>query len=138
MIHKISVTMPIKSTMSYPIMIGASLYDFAAWLPKNKTFNQIVIITDHAVKKHYGLLLQKRLKQAGHNSLLLSFPAGEKFKNNKTKQTIEDAMLQHRCDRDTLILALGGGVVGDLAGYIASDLYASVLYPNSNYFVSHG
>src|SRR3990167_3407444 len=128
MIHEISMTIPIKSTISYPIIIGASLYDVSTWLPKNKTFNQIVIITDHTVKKHYGLLLNKYLRQTGHNSLLLSFPAGEKFKNNKTKQEIENAMLQHRCERDTLILALGGGVVGDLAGYIAATYMRGVPY----------
>src|SRR5476651_340209 len=90
--------------------------------------SHMVIITDNTVKKLYGLNLQKCLKKAGHHCLLLSFPAGEKFKNNKTKQTIEDAMLQHRCDRDTLILALGGGVVGDLAGYIAATYMRGVSY----------
>lgn len=127
MIHEISVTIPNEPAVSYPIIIGADLYDFTTWLPKKK-FNQIVIITDRAVKKRYGCDLQKHLNQAGRNSLLLSFPAGEKSKNYQTKQAIEHAMQLHRCDRDTLIIALGGGVVGDLAGFIAATYLRGVPY----------
>ena len=127
MIHKISMTIPIERAVEYSIMVGASLYDFATWLPK-KSFSQIVIITDNIVKKRYGLNLQKCLKRAGYISLLLSFPAGEKFKNYKTKQSIEHAMLLHHCDRDTLIVALGGGVVGDIAGFIAATYLRGISY----------
>jgi 3-dehydroquinate synthase len=135
MSHILSVKMPIKLSMKlptrpaidYPINIGANIYDVSAWLPK-KRFNQIVIITDNIVKKRYGFALQHSLKKAGHPCLLLSFPSGEKYKNSKTKQTIENAMLFHRCDRDTLILALGGGVVGDIAGFIAATYLRGISY----------
>jgi len=123
----ISVTKASEQPTDYPIMIGCSLYDFAAWFPKKK-FSHIVIITDHRVKKKYGLHLQKKLKHAGHNALLFSFPAGEKSKNYKTKQAIENNMHIHHCDRDTLILALGGGVVGDVAGFIAATFLRGVAY----------
>jgi 3-dehydroquinate synthase len=87
-----------------------------------------VIITDNTVKKYYGLSLQKQLKKSGHKVLLLSFPAGERFKSSQTKQTIEHKMLTHACDRNTLILALGGGVTGDLAGYIAATYLRGIAY----------
>jgi 3-dehydroquinate synthase len=127
MIHEIAVKIPRGSALHYPIKIGASLYDLATWFPK-KTFSQIVIITDHTVKKQYGLNLHKYLKRAGHTSLILSFPAGEKFKNNKTKKSLENTMLLYRCDKYTLIVALGGGVVGDIAGFIAATYLRGIPY----------
>src|SRR3990167_11384372 len=102
---KLSITLPKKSTTQYPIIIGANLFKINSWLPKKK-FSQLVIITDHQVKKLVGLRLQRALKKAGHTVLLQSFAAGEKNKNYKTKQTIENAMLRYRCDRNCLILAL--------------------------------
>lgn len=127
MIHKIPVTIQNQRAIGYPIFIGAGLYDFRTWLPK-QNFTYIVIITDRFVKKYYGLNLQKHLNEAGYTSLLFSFPAGEKFKNYRSKQAIEHAMQRHRCDKDTLILALGGGVVGDLAGYIAATYLRGIPY----------
>lgn len=127
MINQISVALPIKPAAGYSIIMSANLFDITTWLP-NKTFSQIVIITDSTVKKRYGLKLQNRLNQAGYNSLLLSFPAGEKSKNYKTKQVIEHAMQLHHCGRNTLIVALGGGVVGDLAGFIAATYLRGLPY----------
>lgn len=126
MIQQISVT-PIPQRINYSIIMGINLYDFTAWLPK-QTFQKIVIITDDTVKNHYGLKLQKNLHQAGYNSVLFSFPAGEKFKNYNTKQMIEHSMQLECCNRDTLIIALGGGVVGDLAGFIAASYLRGVPY----------
>lgn len=117
----------IKSTLNYHIIVGSSLFDFSVWLGK-KTYSRIVIITDNIVKKYYGSKLNILLKTAGYDSLLLSFPAGEKYKNNKTKQKIEDKMLACSCDRAILIVALGGGVVGDIAGFIAATYLRGVPY----------
>jgi 3-dehydroquinate synthase len=109
------------------MIINAPILDLHAWLPE--THNQeIVIITDHKVKQLYALLLQNALQNRGYNCLLLSFPAGEKYKNHKTKQMLETTMLQHSCRRDCLILALGGGVVGDVAGFIAATYHRGVAY----------
>ncbi len=55
---------------------------------------------------------------------LLSFQVrpGEEAKSRKQKELIEDFMLENKCTRDTVILALGGGVVGDLSGFVAATL----------------
>lgn len=124
--HKISVNIPNKPWTEYSIIIGKSISQFTSYLPKK--IQHIVIITDNRVKKYYGLDLQKRLKKNYPSCLLLSFPPGEKFKNNTTKQLIENAMLRNRCARDTLIIALGGGVVGDLSGFIASTYLRGIPY----------
>lgn len=123
----IEVKLPKKPKTYYPIYIGNSIYDFDLWLPKVK-FSKIVIITDNLVKKKYGLKLCKQLKKSDISVLLISFPAGEKYKNHETKQKLELLMLKHHCDRKTLILALGGGVVGDVAGFIAATYLRGVPY----------
>lgn len=127
MMHEIVMKMPVETPRDYSIKIGVKLHDVTAWLPK-RLFSQMVIITDNTVKKIIGIRLQHALQQAGYDSLLLSFSAGEKNKNNKTKQKMENAMLAHRCDRDTLILALGGGVVGDIAGFVAATYLRGIAY----------
>ncbi len=121
MIHTVYAT-------SYPIQIGAQLCDVTSWIPAATSHQRIVIITDHTVKKHYGLHLQKYLQKKELNTLLISFPAGEHYKNYKTKQKIENAMQRQHCGKDTLILALGGGVVGDIAGFIAATYMRGIPY----------
>lgn len=113
---------------SYPIQIGVQLLDIDSWFPLATTYHNIVIISDHTVKKYYGLHLQKHLQHKKINTLLLSFPAGDKYKNYQTKQKIENAMQQQQCGKDTLILALGGGVVGDIAGFIAATYMRGIPY----------
>lgn len=85
-----------------------------------------VIITDDEVKKLYGEELQKTLQEQGAKVELLSFPAGEQSKNQETKTKLEYEMLELGCKRDTLIIALGGGVVGDLAGFIAATFMRGI------------
>ncbi len=112
---------------SYSIRIGTDLLkELLTMLPKNK--RMAVIITDHIVKKHYAISIERSLKQAGYKTLLLSCPAGEQSKNGRTKSRLEEKMLAQGCDRDTLILALGGGVVGDLAGFIAATFMRGIAY----------
>jgi len=121
----ILVQIPPGKSQSYPILIASGLLSDHTWFPKN---NNIVIITDHAVKKKYGNALATRLKKQSKQVLLLSFPAGETFKNAKTKQYLEEKMLQQHYNRDTLVIALGGGVVGDMAGFIAATYMRGIAF----------
>lgn len=88
----------------------------------------IVIITDNIVRQYHAMPLIKKLKKQGHNVLLLSFPAGEKSKHIRTVIKLQEAMLNHYCRRDVLIMALGGGVVGDIAGFVAATYLRGVEY----------
>lgn len=122
----IIVNIPTLSAKSYPILIANDLLiEPNLWLPNN---HNIVIITDHSVKKCYGTQLANILKKQGKHILLLSISPGEQSKTAKTKQLLEEKMLQHRYNRDTLILALGGGVIGDLAGFIAATYLRGIPY----------
>jgi 3-dehydroquinate synthase len=102
------------------------LGDPERWLPAGSLEKRLVIITDKNVEKYYGNHLLNQL--INYKPLLLSFPPGEKSKNYRTKQTLEEEMLRHHCGKDTLILALGGGVVGDMAGFIAATYMRGISY----------
>ncbi|MFH1105789.1 MAG: 3-dehydroquinate synthase [Candidatus Aenigmatarchaeota archaeon] len=78
------------------------------------------IITDSNVGPLYGASLLKDLKGHGLNADIFYFSAGEEHKNRETKSYLEDMLTEKGFGRDTLIIALGGGVVGDLAGFVAA------------------
>ncbi|OGT46989.1 MAG: 3-dehydroquinate synthase [Gammaproteobacteria bacterium RIFCSPHIGHO2_12_FULL_41_15] len=123
----LTVRIPAKEPVAYPIVIGSGVLEKISAELLNQ-HNQIVLITDNKVKKLYGDFLCRLLKNKGYKILLLSFSSGEKFKNKKTKDILEEQMLSHSCKRHTLILALGGGVVGDLAGFIAATYMRGIPY----------
>eukprot|EP00434_Breviolum_minutum_P032740 symbB.v1.2.028953.t1/scaffold3121.1/size63108/1 len=82
----------------------------------------LVIVSDETVDGHYGDRLMQAFEKHGGPMKVLryAFVAGESSKNRETKAAIEDFMLSNKCTRDSAILALGGGVVGDLAGFTAA------------------
>lgn len=103
--------------ISLPIYFGINL------LPKIlKSLNCLhcVIITDSNVKPLYGNPLEQFLKEKGLTVSLISFPAGEEFKTRETKETCENEMLKEGVDRQACVIGLGGGVVVDLAGFVAA------------------
>ena len=123
------IQLPSEPARNYPIFIGAELLlKLEEFLASHFPKSQLVIITDHQVEKMYGTVLAEALLQRGHQVLLLAFQAGEKFKTAKTKAQLEEQMLQYHCGRDTVILALGGGVVGDVAGFVAATYLRGVPY----------
>ncbi len=89
-----------------------------AYLPK--TCHRLAIITDANVAKLHGSAFSEALDQAGIPHVLIPFPAGEESKTRKTKDRLEDLLLSNNFGRDCCIVALGGGVVIDLAGFVAA------------------
>lgn len=98
------------------------------FLQKEFPKSTCVIITDETVKKLYGEKLFILLKKNGRKVFLLSIPDGELSKNQKNKTIIEEKMLKLHIDRQAVIIALGGGVVGDLAGFIAATYMRGIPY----------
>lgn len=86
----------------------------------------IVIITDNKVKSLYGLKLLAHLNAVGISVSLFSFPAGEKSKTLYTVVRLQEQMFKFGCGRDVKVVALGGGVVGDVAGFAASTYMRGV------------
>jgi 3-dehydroquinate synthase len=118
---KVTVQLPAAPASDYPIIIQAGLLrQPQTWLSRCGDFENVVIITDHHIRKLYGHDLAQSLKKSGRRVLLLAFRPGEASKNQQIKQNLEEKMLRHGCGLNTVCLALGGGVCGDIAGFIAA------------------
>jgi 3-dehydroquinate synthase len=129
MMKQLTVAIPAKVATSYPIAIGKNLLPtIIQYLKKLLVKAEVVIITDHRVKKLYGQALATALTQQGYNVRLFSFAAGEKSKQQHTKAYLEERMFRAGCDRQTVCLALGGGVVGDLTGFLAATYMRGISY----------
>jgi 3-dehydroquinate synthase len=111
---------------SYPIYVGADLLaDPKLYLP-HLTQKKVAIVTNNTIAPLYLDKLGAALHAAGVEVVRIVVPDGEKHKNWQTLNTIFDALLSHRCERKTTIIALGGGVVGDLAGFAAASYLRGV------------
>ena len=88
----------------------------------------LAIVSDRTVDGHYGGRLAEAFAARGSGPRVLryAFPAGEGSKNRDTKAMIEDFLLSERCTRDSALVALGGGVVGDLVGFTAATYMRGV------------
>lgn len=125
------VTIKLKSVTdnTYKIFIQKNCSDeLIAFLKKTKLGGKYAIITDSKVKKLYGNTLLKFLKKNGLNSDIFSFSEGEKSKNLQTVENLANTMIEKKFDRKDAIIALGGGVVGDLAGFLASIYMRGIPY----------
>lgn len=91
---------------------------------------KFAVITDSNVKELYAKPLSEKLAKAGYHVDMFTFPAGEKSKTRETKAMVEDAMLEKDYRRDCCIIAVGGGVVTDLAGFIAGTFARGVPFIN--------
>lgn len=97
-------------------------------LKKLKLGNRYAIITDSKVERLYGIALLRNLKKNGIEAELFSFKEGEISKNLKTVETLAEQMVEKGFDRKDAIIALGGGVVGDMAGFLASIYMRGIPY----------
>jgi 3-dehydroquinate synthase len=90
--------------------------------------HRYAIITDKNLEKIYGKNILQKMREAGFKADLISFKAEEKYKNQKTKTWIEEKMLKMGFDRNSKIIALGGGIVGDIAGFVAATFMRGIPY----------
>jgi 3-dehydroquinate synthase len=81
---------------------------------------RVIIITNPLVNSLYGTKLLFVLKKGGYNPDLIEVPDGEKYKSLSTANYLYDELLKRKVDRTTTLIALGGGVIGDLTGFVAA------------------
>ena len=112
----------------YPIHIGAGLLARADLITERLRKKKVAIITNTTVAPLYLAQLQRVLESRGVAVVPITLPDGEAHKNWETLNRIFDALLEHRCERGTTLIALGGGVVGDLAGFAAAAFLRGVPY----------
>jgi len=106
--------------------VGQGLLDHAVLLKQYLSSKRVAIITNTTVAPLYLDKLEKILRSLGISSINVILPDGEKFKNNDTLNIIYNALLANRCERSTPLIALGGGVIGDMTGYAAATYLRGV------------
>ncbi len=109
---------------SYPIYIGEDILRDAELLLPHIQGKKVVIVSNTTVAplylQHVKDLLSGSVKAEGFSIVEVILPDGEQYKNMETLQTILTQMLESHCDRTVTVLALGGGVVGDITGFAAA------------------
>ena len=106
---------------SYRIAIGAGLFDNALTYAELPGASSALIVSNSTVAPLYAQRLHAALQGKYRNVVQVTLPDGEEFKTWQTLNLIFDALLQNRCDRKTVLFALGGGVVGDMTGFAAAS-----------------
>ncbi|BAV32388.1 3-dehydroquinate synthase [Sulfuricaulis limicola] len=109
---------------SYPIHIGSGLLGQADMLKKHVTGSRVAIVTNETVAPLY--LAKVRGHLGALQPLEVILPDGEQYKTLEVLNRIFDALLTARCDRRTTVIALGGGVIGDMAGFAAASYQRGV------------
>ena len=106
---------------AYDIVIGRGLLaDLGERIKALRPGVRAAIVTDETVGKIHLGAAEAALKSSGIDSARIVVPAGENSKNYGTFEKICEAIIADRLERNDLVVALGGGVIGDLAGFVAS------------------
>jgi shikimate kinase/3-dehydroquinate synthase len=111
---------------SYPIAIGAGLLAQSELLARHVKGRQVAIVSNTTVAPLYLEQLAAPLRAAGKDVIPIVLPDGEQYKNWDSLMQVFDTLLANKCDRKTTMVALGGGVIGDLTGYAASSYMRGV------------
>ena len=111
---------------SYGIAIGSSLLDSTLTYSDLPAASCVMIVSNSTVAPLYADRLRKALQGKYRNIHEVILPDGEGYKNWQTLNLIFDALLGQGCDRQTILFALGGGVVGDMTGYAAASYMRGV------------
>jgi 3-dehydroquinate synthase len=114
---------------SYPIFIGEKILSgLGGYCARLRLGERCAVISDKNVAPLYGKAALASLRKAGFDPVLITVPAGESSKSLKMTQSCCDQLAGHRLERKSFIVALGGGVIGDLAGFVASAYLRGIAF----------
>ncbi|MBT3539283.1 3-dehydroquinate synthase [Candidatus Parcubacteria bacterium] len=127
---KLKIKLPDTRGQEYDVLIGKDWLGSLLKLIKKQDISNIVIVTDNNIEKLYAnkLLHSLKGKLGAYNVRLIIFPADEKNKNQNTVAKLQEEMFKYKCGRDTFVVSIGGGVVGDVAGYTAATYMRGIPY----------
>jgi 3-dehydroquinate synthase len=111
---------------AYPILIGPDLLAQPELILPYIRSAQVAIVSNTTVAPLYMSKVAEPLRQAGKSVLEIVLPDGEEFKTWETLNLIFDALLRARCERKVTLIALGGGVIGDMTGFAAASYQRGV------------
>jgi 3-dehydroquinate synthase len=113
---------------SYPIYIGTDLIDQPDLFKTCEKSSSIFIVTNTTVAPLYAQRLTKTLETFGKSVRTIVLPDGESYKDWKNLQLIFDDLLKFGADRQTILVALGGGVIGDMTGFAAASFMRGIRF----------
>ena len=116
---------------SYPIYIGAGILDTLGELSEKHGITRKsphLIVTDDQVAPHYLSLAVERLKSQGYTVITHIVPSGESSKSLQVYEEVMTTAINGKLDRSSAVFSLGGGVVGDLAGFVAATYMRGVTF----------
>ncbi len=114
---------------SYPIHVErGGISTFSNRISKNESNRHWVIITQPNLAERYGKGLQKSMQDEGLQTDLITIPVGESAKALSQIEHLYTELVRMQCDRGTVLVALGGGVVGDVAGFLAATYMRGIDY----------
>jgi len=113
---------------AYPIHIGGGLIDQAELMVPFIQGEKVAVVTNGTVAPLYLKRMTAGLSADGLDVVSIVLPDGESYKNWETLNRVYDGLLDARCDRQTTLVALGGGVIGDLAGFAAATYQRGIPY----------
>jgi 3-dehydroquinate synthase len=123
--QKVSIRLADKT--AYDILVRPGLLaDVGSWLAAHSKTKKAVLISDANVLPKHGAVVTSSLKSAGIETIIATLPAGEDHKSLADLLPVYDKILAARIERSTPIIALGGGVVGDMAGFVAATVLRGV------------
>jgi 3-dehydroquinate synthase len=112
---------------SYDIQIGSGLLPTLGQRCVSRGLTgRAAVVTNPTVNRLYGDAVQRSLTSSGYSVTMIEMPDGEEFKNAVTLNSVYDALIEAGLDRRSFIVALGGGVVGDLAGFAAATFLRGI------------
>lgn len=114
---------------SYPIYVGEDILSQTGEILRRAGLGKKVgIVTDAKVGELYLKPVEESLRRAGFSVTVVSLPEGEEHKNLEAVSTIYDRLIRERFERGSFLLALGGGVVGDITGFAAATFLRGISY----------
>ena len=130
MTNKLKIKLPDIVSRQYDIVFGVDYLSGLIDEIEKQNVSNVVIITDTNIEKLYGEKLLTDLKNNLKSLVinLISFPAGEHHKTQVIVTQLQNKMFEFGCGRNTLVVAFGGGVVGDIAGFVASTFKRGVSF----------
>ena len=127
--NKLKVNLDKRSTASYEICIGRDFLDrMGLLMAKGNWGGRYIIVTDSTVAALHGERVLSTLRQMNLTVDLIDFPAGESSKNMTTCLALAERLMDLGADRTSALVALGGGVVGDITGFVASIFMRGIPY----------
>lgn len=114
---------------SYPIIVDQEVLGRIGELLRSHTRSEkVIVVADAFVSREYGGKVLEGLSSVGFDCRMTEVPSGEEHKSLEWFGRLHDQLVSHRMDRTSTLIALGGGVIGDLAGFVAATYMRGISY----------